>query len=415
MISGITRRTFMQTAGLGMAASLAATRRSRGAQDAFGQKPNVVYILADDLGYNELGCYGQTKIRTPNVDRLAAEGVRFTDHYSASAVCAPTRCMLLTGKHSGHAYIRANDEMGDRGDVWNDPELEGQRPLLEGTFTIGHMMRRAGYATACIGKWGLGWYGSSGAPDKQGFDHFFGYICQREAHNYYPTHLWRNGEKVPLNNRGFRARQRLPEDADPDDPASYEPYKDNDYATDFMIQDALEFVRNTAHRPFFLYFATPVPHVSLQVPEDSLAECEGAFPETPYIGDRGYVPHRTPRAAYAAMITRMDRDIGRLIDEVKNLGVYENTLIMFSSDNGPTYAGGVDHEFFESAEPFSGLKGSLSEGGIRVPMVAAWPGRIAPGRVTGHISAQWDLMATLADIAGTEAPTDTDGISFCPP
>jgi len=410
-VKAITRRDFVKAVGV-YASAAAWTRHAHAAEEA--PKPNIIYILADDLGYNEVGCYGQTKINTPHLDQMAAEGIRFTQHYSGSAVCAPTRCMLLTGKHAGHAYIRANDEMKERGDVWNDPALEGQRPLLENTETIGRILQRAGYKTACVGKWGLGWYGSSGAPDQQGFDHYFGYICQRVAHNYYPTYLWRDGEKVPLDNREFKSRQRLSKDADPNDPKSYEAYRGNDYAPDFLREDALEFIRANTDRPFFLYYCTPVPHVALQVPDDSLEPYRGRFPESPYKGEKGYLPHRTPRAAYAAMITRMDSDIGAILVELKRHGIDDNTIVLFSSDNGPTYAGGVDTQFFDSNKPFSGLKGSLLEGGIRVPMIARWPGRIAPGRTTDHPSAHWDVMPTLAELSGADAPPDTDGISFLP-
>jgi len=399
-------------AGPGQA--LGCARDNRGGSGGLSKRPNIVYILADDLGYNEVGCYGQEKIKTPNIDKLAAGGIRFTQHYSGSAVCAPTRCMLLTGLHSGHSYIRSNDEMSERGDVWNDPLIEGQRPLLEGTETIGTMLQRAGYKTACVGKWGLGWYGSSGDPNKQGFDHYFGYICQREAHNYYPTHLWKDGERFELENDRFKPHKRLPADADPDDPKSYDPYKGTDFAPDFMIDDTLEFIRKNREDPFFLYWCTPVPHMSLQVPEDSLDEYLGKFDETPYKGQKGYLPHMTPRAAYAAMVTRMDRDIGRIVQELEKLGIRDNTIIMFSSDNGPTFNGGTDSEFFESNKPLSGLKCSLKEGGIRVPMIANWPGHIRPGTTTDHISAQWDVMATLAELTGAEPRADTDGISFLP-
>jgi len=409
----MTRREFMTSVGASVSA-MSVIGPARAWSEGVAERPNVIYILADDLGYNELGCYGQTKITTPHLDRMAAEGMRFTQHYSGSAVCAPTRCMLLTGKHAGHAYIRANDEMKERGDVWNDPELEGQRPLPEDTETIGRMLQRVGYRTACVGKWGLGWYGSSGDPNRQGFDHYFGYICQRVAHNYYPTHLWKDGAKLPLDNRDFKAHQKLPEGADPEDTASYKPYSGTDYAPDFLLEDALDFIRGNRDRPFFLYFCTPVPHVALQAPDDSLQEYAGRFPEMPYQGKRGYLPHATPRAAYAAMITRMDRDIGTMMAELRRLGIDEDTLVLFSSDNGPTYAGGADPEFFESNKPFSGLKGSLLEGGIRVPLIARWPGQVAPGVTSGHCSAHWDVMATFADAAGVPAPPDTDGISLLP-
>ena len=376
--------------------------------------PNILLILADDLGYGELGSYGQQLIRTPNLDRLAAEGMRFTQAYSGSPVCAPSRCTLLTGLHTGHAFIRDNDEMGARGDVWNDPELEGQRPIPEGTVTVGHLLQDVGYTTAAIGKWGLGWVGSSGDPNLQGFDHFYGYICQREAHNYYPTHLWDDGEKDPLGNRRFKAHQRLPEDADPDDPASYAPYADATYATDRMIDDALAFVDTNAERPFFLYYPTPIPHLGLQVPEDSLAEYAGVFEEQPYIGDAGYVPHHTPRAAYAAMITRMDRNVGRLLDRLDELGLADDTLVIFTSDNGPSWVGGVDKDFFGSQGGLRGRKAQLFEGGLRVPMIARWPGHIEPGTVTAHVTAFWDLLPTLTEVAGGSAPPDLDGLSLVP-
>jgi arylsulfatase len=417
-MASTSRREFIKSMACGAAAaSLAGSgciqpAANAGNPDSDDARPNIIYILADDLGYSEVGCYGQQKIKTPHIDKLAAAGMRFTQHYSGSAVCAPTRCMLLTGKHSGHAYIRGNDEMGDRGDVWNDPELEGQRPLKEGTETLGRMLQRRGYKTACIGKWGLGWYGSSGDPNQQGFDHYFGYICQRVAHNYYPTHLWKDGKKVMLDNPPFKAHQKLPADADPMDPKSYEAYHGKDYAPDFLVQDAVEFIRENRDGPFFLYFCTPVPHVSLQVPEDSLEAYLGAFPETPYWGEKSYLPHRAPRAAYAAMVTRMDRDIGKLVTELKRLKIYDNTVIMFSSDNGPTFNGGTDSEFFESNGALNGLKCSLLEGGIRVPMIACWPGHIRPGSITDHVSAQWDVMATMADLTGAQAPADSDGISF---
>ena len=407
------RRAFLKTTGAASAALMMGSVSCTGRKSF--RKPNIVYILADDLGYGEPGCYGQKKIRTPNIDRLAAEGLRFTQHYSGSPVCAPSRCTLLTGKHTGHSYIRDNDEMDERGDVWHDPRLEGQRPLLPGTETIGTMLKRAGYVTACIGKWGLGGPESTGHPNRQGFDHFYGYLCQRVAHNYYPTHLWRNGDKDILEeNAYFFPHQRLPEDKDPQDPASYIPYSGKQYAADYMIAEALGFIRENRDRPFFLYFATPVPHVSLQVPKDSLREYEGAFPEIPYLGEKGYVPHRTPRAAYAAMITRMDRDVGRIMTLLRELGLDENTLIIFSSDNGPTYAGGVDYDFFNSAGPLRGLKGSVYEGGIRVPMIARWPGKIRPGSATDHVSAFWDVMPTLAELAETNPPSDIDGISLLP-
>ena len=377
--------------------------------------PNIVLVVADDLGYAELGSYGQTRIRTPNLDALAAEGMRFTDFYSGSPVCAPSRSVLLQGLHTGHAYIRDNDEMPERGDVWRDPSLEGQRPLPTGTFTMAGMLQEAGYRTAAIGKWGLGGPGSTGAPNRQGFDHFYGHLCQRVAHNYYPTHLWRNDEKDLLEgNEYFFPHQELPEDADPLDPASYRAYAGTTYAMDAMVEEALGFVRDHHDRPFFLYLPFPVPHVSLQVPEDSLAEYDGAFEDAPYRGDQGYTPHPTPRAAYAAMITRMDRDIGRLLALLDELGVGDDTLILFTSDNGPTFNGGTDSAFFESAGPLRGLKTELYEGGIRVPLIARWRGRIAPGTTSDLPSAFWDLLPTVAEVAEVEPAARTDGVSILP-
>ena len=258
------------------------------------QRPNIIYIYADDLGYGELGCYGQTKIKTPHLDRLAATGIRFTQHYSGSAVCAPSRCVLLTGLHSGHAYIRDNDEMAERGDVWNDPDLEGQRPLLPGTMTLGRYLQGLGYRTACIGKWGLGGPQSTGHPQRQGFDLFFGYLCQREAHNYYPTHLWRNNTKVALDNPPFRVHERLSPDTDVRDPKTFTRFQGQDYAVDHMTAEALRFVAEDRQRPFFLLLSYTMPHLALQVPTEALQSYLGKFEETPYVGEAGYCPHATP-------------------------------------------------------------------------------------------------------------------------
>jgi arylsulfatase len=381
-------------------------------REATVRPPNIIFILADDLGYGELGSYGQAKIRTPNLDRLAGEGMRFTQHYSGSPVCAPSRAVLLTGLHTGHAYIRDNDELPERGDVWHDLSLEGQRPLPANTYTIGTMLQNAGYTTAAIGKWGLGGPGSSGEPNRQGFDHWYGYLCQRIAHGYYPPYLWRNTEKHTLENEYIYPHQRLPEDADPSDPASYEPYSGTQYSMDLMAQEALDFIRRNREGPFFLYLPFPVPHVALQVPDESAVEYEGAFPETPYVGDRGYLPHRTPHAAYAGMITRMDREIGRIRSLLEELGLDDNTLIIFTSDNGPTFNGGTNSEFFSSAGPLRGLKTQLYEGGIRVPLIAWWPENIEAGSTNDHVSAFWDFLPTFAELAGAEVPVEVDGLSL---
>ncbi len=378
--------------------------------------PNIIFILADDLGYGDLGCYGQQKIRTPNIDRLAAEGMRFTQHYSGSPVCAPSRCALMTGLHTGHAYIRGNDEMNERGDVWHDPRIEGQRPLLPNTETIGRLMQRAGYVTAAIGKWGLGGPDDCGRPNQQGFDFWFGYLCQRQAHNYYPTHLWRNHQKEILQgNEYFSPHQALPQDNDPSDPASYRRYSGRLYSQDLLVQEALSFIQANHDKPFFLYLPLTVPHLALQVPDEALAEYEGKFPEIPYQGEQGYLPNRRPRATYAAMITRMDAEIGRILDLLKTLQLDEQTLIIFSSDNGAAWPhGGADPEFFHSTGGFRNYKGSVYEGGLRVPMIARWKGKIAPGTTSDHISACWDFYPTFAEIIGAPVPAAVDGISLLP-
>ena len=407
------RRDFLKAVGLG-AAALAVTQFEF-CQGPAGPKPNVIYILADDLGYGELGCFGQEKIRTPSIDRIAAEGMKFSQHYSGSPVCAPSRCVLLTGKHTGHAYIRNNSEMRERGEVWRNPLVEGQYPLPENTFSIGRLFQSAGYTTGVIGKWGLGGPGTSGEPNSQGFDHWYGYLCQRRAHNYYPIHLWRNRERHILAwNKYFYPHQRLPQDRDPYDKSSYAEYSGKQYSMDLMAEEALGFIRENRNKPFFLYLPFTVPHAAIQVPEDSLKEYEGAFPETPYTGDKGYLPHPAPRAGYAAMVTRMDREISRIMSLLKELGIDDKTLIIFSSDNGPTFNGGTDSEFFHSAGPLRGLKTMLYEGGIRVPTVVRWPGSIKPGRVSAHVSAFWDWLPTFAELLGVRPDGDTDGISLLP-
>ncbi len=388
-------------------------------------KPNIIYILADDLGYGELGCYGQEKIETPNIDKLAANGIKFTQHYSGAPVCAPSRCVLLTGKHSGHAYIRGNDEWRSRGEVWDyvamikDSTLEGQRPLPKGTVTIGTLLQHAGYKTAIVGKWGLGAPHTDGIPNKQGFDYFYGYNCQRQAHTYYPVHLYENEHRVYLRNDTVPPHTKLAEGADPYDPTSYAKFKLTDYAPDLMFKKVCQFVSDNKDQPFFLYWATPIPHAPLQAPQEWIDKYVKKFgDEEPYLGDRGYFPQRYPHAAYAAMISYLDDQVGQLVDQLKELRIYENTLIIFTSDNGPTYNGGADSEWFNSAGPFLESrgwgKGFVHEGGIRVPMIAAWPGKIKPGTTTDLISAFWDVMPTLAEIAGLDTPPETDGISFLP-
>jgi len=394
-------------------------------EDTAPTKPNIIYLVADDLGYGEIGSYGQQIIQTPNMDALAANGMKFTQHYSGSPVCAPSRYVLLTGKHTGHAFIRGNDEWAERGEVWNyekavnDPGLEGQRPIPDSTQTLGELMQSGGYETAIVGKWGLGAPETEGVPNRQGFDYFYGYNCQRQAHNLYPVHLWENETKVLLQNELVAPGTKLTEGADPFKEASYAAYNQPDYAPQKMQQKALEFIKADRDKPFFLYYASPLPHVPLQVPQayiDKYREIIGD--EEPYLGERGYFPHRYPKAAYAGMINYLDDQLGELIQTLKDEGLYENTLIIFSSDNGPTYAGGVDPEYFNSAGPFPNqygrTKGFTYEGGIRVPMIASWPGKIRPGTQSNHISAFYDVLPTLCEVGGMAPPEDTDGISFLP-
>lgn len=390
------------------------------------RRPNVVFILADDLGYGDLGCFGQKKIRTPRLDRLASEGIRLTNHYSGNNVCAPSRCVLMTGKHPGHAYIRDN-----RGGLGRSPTAEsreGQEPVPAGALTLPLELKRRGYVLGAFGKWGLGGMETTGNPLKQGFDRFFGYNCQAVAHNAYPVSLWDNNEKRALANPAFSAHQALPFGADPSDPASYRQYSGVDYAPDLILVEAIKFLKANREQPFFLYFPTIVPHLALQVPQESLDEYAGAFEETSYPGNKGYLPHRTPRAAYAAMVSRLDAAVGQLVDTIAELGLEEETIFVFTSDNGPLYdkLGGTDEEFFQSAGGLRGRKGSNFEGGLRVPGIVRWKGKLAGHRVSDRITGFEDWLPTILeltepgprpvgkrDISRPETPAEgLDGLSF---
>ena len=388
-------------------------------------KPNIIYILADDLGYGELGVYGQEKIETPNIDALARNGMLFTQHYTSAPVCAPARYMLLTGKHAGHAYIRGNDEWGERGDTWDyrgmilDSTLEGQRPMPDSTLLFPKLLKQQGYSTGMVGKWGLGAPHTNSIPTKMGFDFFFGYNCQRQAHTYYPVHLYRNENRVHLNNDTIAPRTKLPDGTDPANPDSYANYTLNEYTPDLMFEEMMGFIEANKRQPFFLYWATPIPHNPIQAPKRWVDYYIDKFgPEEPYLGEQGYFPHQNPRAGYAAMISYLDENVGKLVAKLKEDGRYENTLIIFTSDNGVTFTGGAEGEYFNSSGPFGEsrgrAKGFVYEGGIRVPMIASWPGHIAAGTKTEHISAHYDVFATLADLVGFEKPADTDGISMLP-
>lgn len=330
-------------------------------------RPNVIYILADDLGYGEVGYNGQTMIETPELDAMAAEGIHFTAHYCGNSVCAPSRASLMTGMHPGHAYIRAN----------SPGYPDGQTPLKEGTETLGTLMKRAGYTTSIIGKWGLGSTANCGSPLKQGFDHFFGYTDQKNAHNYYPEYMWRGDSKVMLDNSNG---------------------KNSDYSHDLMTVEALEFIEESRDNPFFLYLAYTIPHISYQVP-DLAQYSDRDWPENMKI--------------HAAMTSRMDRDIGVIKRRLEEMGIADNTLIMFNSDNGAHGKFGSE-EFFNTSGELRGIKRSMYEGGVRSPMIAYWPSKISAGGVTDHISAFWDILPTLSELTGVPVEGSCDGISLLP-
>lgn len=368
------------------------------------ERPNIVFVLADDLGYQELGSFGQKKIQTPHLDQLAAEGMRLTQHYSGNAVCAPSRCVLLTGRHPGHATIRDNSEV----------KPEGQWPLHDSDITIAEQLKAVGYATGAFGKWGLGGPGSEGDPINQGFDTFFGYNCQRHAHSYYPDYLWSNSERVALKNSPpVPGHARLPQGADPTDPASYSSFKGEDYAPARIREEALQFIRKHRDEPFFLYYPSPLPHLALHVPDEELAPYHGqGWNDPPFSAENGgYTPHFTPRAAYAAMISHLDADVGALRKQLTDLNLDQNTIFIFSADNGTTHVNKeVDAAFFNSVGELRGMKGSLYEGGVRVPTIVKWSGHIAAGSSSDFVSGFEDWFPTLLEIASGEAAmTDKAG------
>jgi arylsulfatase A len=353
---------------------------------------NIIYILADDLGYGDLSSYGQTKFETPHIDKLAKNGLKFTQHYSGSTVCAPSRSSLLTGLHTGHTMIRGNYEV----------RPEGQYPLADSILTLPEVLKAKGYTTGVFGKWGLGYPGSEGDPNNQGVDEFYGYNCQRLAHHYYPRYLWQDDRKHILEgNQGMEKGQ---------------------YAPDLIHNRALEFIRNNHDNPFFLLYASPLPHAELAANESDINKFRGKFPEIkPYVGyDEGenyregpYESQKLPRTTFAAMVHTLDQQVGEIMEELKKLGLDENTLVIFTSDNGPHREGGGDPEYFDSNGPLRGFKRDLYEGGIRVPMIAHWPNKIKPG-VSDHISAFWDVLPTINDLIGGDKIKGLDGISFLP-
>ena len=358
--------------------------------------PNIILIMADDLGYGDIGVYGQSLFPTPNIDRLAKGGIRFLQHYSGSTVCAPSRSALMTGQHSGHTFIRGNLERGFNLDN------EGQYPLASEELTIAEVLKEANYRTGAFGKWGLGYPGSEGDPNFQGFDQFYGYNCQRVAHNYYPTHLWNNQKKEKLRgNDGTTTKT---------------------YAPELIHQKALSFLEENKESPFFMFYPSVIPHAELVAPVEYMTRYRGLFlPEKKFIRKKGgynvgrYNPQEESHAAFAAMINVLDDQVGEIIDKIHELGIAENTLILFTSDNGPHLEGGADPDYFNSNGPLRGYKRDLYEGGIRVPMIAYWPSKIQPGSTTDHPSAFWDFFPTAIEIAGLNKNwADIDGISFLP-
>ncbi len=357
-------------------------------------KPNIIYIMADDLGYGDLSCYGQQKFQTPNIDRLAAQGMLFTQHYCGNTVCAPSRSSFMTGQHTGHTPVRGNKEV----------RPEGQHPLPDTSVTIAEKLKETGYITGTFGKWGLGFPGSEGDPNNQGIDQFYGYNCQRLAHHYYPYHLWDNQEKVMLEEN--------------------EGQQTGTYAPIQIQEEALNFIETNKDTSFFLFYASVIPHAELFAPEEYMERFRGKFlPEKEYEGvDEGerfrngpYGSQPESHAAFAAMVTLLDEQVGEIMDKVEELGIAENTLIIFTSDNGPHLEGGADPDYFDSNGPLKGYKRDLYDGGIRVPFIAQWKGTIEPGSKTDHIAAFWDFYPTACEMAGISYEGDPiDGISYLP-
>ena len=395
------------------------------------EKPNIVFLMFDDLGYGDLGCYGQKQIETPNIDALASRGIVFSDMYTACPLSAPSRCSIMTGLHSGHSQIRHNDERVAR-DAGLAPEnaepyfarmradstYEGQWPLAADTYTIAHMMKDAGYKTAMIGKWGLGGPGSVAEPNRMGIDYFYGFNCQMLAHSYYPDYLWENTTRVLTGNEYMPISRRLDPGADPYDIRSYDKFNQKHYSCDLMYEKLERFVEDNAGTPFMLMWTTTVPHSTVQAPEEEVMYYVKKLGEekTPVTDGGWYYPVLYPHSAYAAMVTHIDTQVGRLVRKLKDLGIYENTVFIITSDNGPACNSNSPMEYFNSGGPFKCRKGwgksSLHEGGIRMPFIVSCGSRLKPG-TSGYIGQFPDLMPTFAELAGTECPP-TDGISFVP-
>jgi arylsulfatase A-like enzyme len=365
------RRQFLKISALGAGTAVAGLGAFKNA--VAQQRPNIIYILADDLGYGNLSCYGQKTLETPNIDRLAEEGMKFTDHYAGSTVCAPSRCALMTGKHMGHAYVRGNARV----------------PLRERDITVAELLQDTGYTTGIFGKWGLGEPETTGIPNKKGFDEFFGYINQHHAHDYYPVHLWDNTRRIWLG--GNEAGQRT------------------EYSHHIIKDRALDFIRDYHHTPFFLYLAITLPHAN-----NEMGRLTGDGMEVPDYGPFADEKWPDQEKGFAMMLKILDDDVGDLMNLLKKLGIDDNTIVMFTSDNGPHSEGGHDPGFFDDNGPLRGQKRDLYDGGIRVPFIVRWPGKIEAGSESDHQSAFWDFLPTATELAGANTPNDIDGISFLP-
>lgn len=380
----------MALRSLSLIVLITAAAASTPSASAARRKPNIILIQADDLGYGDLSCYGQRRFQTPSIDRLAAEGTRFTQYYSGSTVCAPSRASLMTGLHTGHARIRGN----------------GDHPLRPEDVTVAELLREAGYATAVVGKWGLGTVDTTGRPDRQGFDESFGFLDHTHAHRQYTDHLWKSGEVVPVD-------------------------LEKDYVNDLFARSAVEFIGRNARRPFFLYLAFTAPHAELRAPEQAVKPQRGTFEETPFSNARadavashppsrvrrtsiGYRSQPEPLATFAGMVTRMDEHVGQLMATLRELELDRDTVVLFTSDNGPHREGGANPELFDSNGPLRGIKRDLYEGGIRVPMIVRWPGKVKAAATSQRVWTHWDFLPTAAEIAGIKPQRDSDGISMLP-
>ena len=380
-----TRRQFMKRVSAGAAALCLTSMMSC----TNHSKPNIIYILTDDLGYGDLGCYGQQMIKTPRLDQMAADGLKFNQHYAGSTVCAPSRCALMTGQHLGHCTVRGNENV----------------LLKSDDQTIAKTLKQVGYTTACIGKWGIGHPPPPNDPKNNGFDYFFGYLSMWHAHNYYPEFLWRNGEKVQLKNKVQHPKEHYQQGQEK---LTGLAEKKVEYTPDLFTKDALRFIEDQVS-PFFLFLSYTIPHANNEALWFDKHGME--VPDLKFYKDKDWPE---PEKAKAAMITRMDSHVGQILDKLKELKIDKNTLVIFTSDNGPHKEGGQDPDFFDSNGKLRGYKRDLYEGGIRVPCLAQWTGTIEPGRVTDHISAFWDVYPTCAKIAGAPVPENLDGISFLP-